>query len=333
MVLRAIITSQQQQRRHGVEDEEEEEEGEEEDLERGGGDRKKARRRARPWWMLVVAGLFFGGSAITSRAEAPPSSYQKPVVAFNATGVENLVMVAGHAVTITESLNGVDRNDRHWYLLDYQRGKDLPGEFVAHVRKGVEMAHEDERALLVFSGGQTRSDAGPRSEAQSYYFIAEHFGWWGHPDVAARTATEEFARDSFENVLFSLCRFAEIANDTYPRRVAVVSFDFKRRRFADVHAKALRLPNFRYVPMNPHETNPESRFDRREAEDGERRTLRTFLRDPFGCGRVLARKRQSRDPFRRSVPYGPRCPAMAPLLTHCGPTASFNHTLPWDNTS
>jgi hypothetical protein len=43
----------------------------------------------------------------------------------------------------------------------------------------VELAARDQDALLLFSGGETRKDAGPRSEAQSYWAIAESKGWFG----------------------------------------------------------------------------------------------------------------------------------------------------------
>ena len=66
-------------------------------------------------------------------------------------------------------------------------------------------------ALLVFSGGQTRREAGPRSEADGYLALARAFGWWGWVEVAERATDEAFARDSFENLLFGLCRFKERA--------------------------------------------------------------------------------------------------------------------------
>lgn len=231
---------------------------------------------------------------------------------------------------MTESLHGVDQYDSVWYLLDYQQGRDLPREFVNHIAAGVEVAAKDPRSILIFSGGQTRADAGPRSEAQSYYFVAEHFDWWGHPAVAGRTVTEEYARDSFENLLFSLCRFTEISNGRYPSKVTVISFDFKKHRFAELHAKALRLPSFTFVPMEPQVTGTNSplKFDKQAAIDGERITVHQFRQDPYGCGTVLAKKRQERNPFARYPPYGPHCPRLAPLLGHCGPDI-FNGTLPW----
>ena len=98
----------------------------------------------------------------------------------------------------------------------------------------------DPKSVLVFSGGQTRRDAGPRSEGQSYWHVAEHFDWWG-TGAGARATTEEYARDSLENVLFAACRFQEVVG-RYPKRVTVVSYDFKRRRFVELLGPALHLP-------------------------------------------------------------------------------------------
>ena len=44
----------------------------------------------------------------------------------------------------------------------------------------MEAAALDPRALLIFSGGQTRAAAGPRNEGWSYYRVAEYFDWWGY---------------------------------------------------------------------------------------------------------------------------------------------------------
>lgn len=139
-----------------------------------------------------------------------------------------------------------------------QRGQDLPAAFVSHIAAGVAEAAQDSEALLVFSGGQSRAAAGPRSEALSYWNVANHFDWWG-TDVAARAALEEHARDSFENLLFSLCRFREVTG-RYPESVSVVGYDFKQRRFSELHRAAVKLrqDQFHYVGVSP---DPNSRFD------------------------------------------------------------------------
>ena len=52
---------------------------------------------------------------------------------------------------------------------------------------------------------------------------------------------QEHARDSFENLLFSLCRFHALTG-RYPERLVIVSYEFKHERFASIHAKAVRWP-------------------------------------------------------------------------------------------
>jgi len=268
--------------------------------------------------------------------------------AFNASNLRNLdhlVLVAGHAVVMAEDLGDIDQNEQDWYLEPYQIGQDLPGALVGHIQSGVEIAAADPKALLVFSGGQTRPDAGPRDEGSSYYRVAEHFHWWGHTEkkqlrlandrfaepqtVAQRTVTEDFASDSFQNLLFSLCRFKEVVGH-YPARVTVVSFNFKRRRFQDLHRLAVRFPldKFFFTGIQPSEN---SNFDVEKAQKGElENSLRLFEADPYGCHtKALVAKRAARNPFRRTTPYALSCSEMAGLLEWCGP-GLYHDSLPWD---
>ena len=99
---------------------------------------------------------------------------------------------------------------------------------------------------MIFSGGETRLAAGPRSEARSYWEAADALGWYGHERVRERALLEDHARDSFENLLFSVCRFYEAAGH-YPEQISVVSFGFKQRRFVELHRAALRFPRDRFV--------------------------------------------------------------------------------------
>lgn len=52
--------------------------------------------------------------------------------------------------------------------------------------------------------------------------------------------TELYARDSWENLLFGVCRFKEMWGE-YPREVKTVSYEFKRGRFERLHAGGLGL--------------------------------------------------------------------------------------------
>ncbi|CAA3007203.1 uncharacterized protein C57A10.07-like [Olea europaea subsp. europaea] len=133
---------------------------------------------------------------------------------------KNLVTVAGHSIYTSSSCEKVDNEDS-WFLESYQRHPGQAATFVTHIQKGVDIAADDDEALLLFSGGETRKDAGPRSEAQSYWVVAESKGWFGKQDnVRSRALTEEHARDSFENLLFSVCRFRELTG-TYPQNITV----------------------------------------------------------------------------------------------------------------
>lgn len=40
--------------------------------------------------------------------------------------------------------------------------------------------------------------------------VAEAAQWYGHEGVRDRTFTEDHARDSYENLMFGLCRFYEL---------------------------------------------------------------------------------------------------------------------------
>lgn len=79
-----------------------------------------------------------------------------PDVAFvegvDASSLEHLIMVPGHAVTITESLDGADSRDENWFLYDYQKGKDVPKSIVGHIRGGLDKLHDDRAGLVLFSG-------------------------------------------------------------------------------------------------------------------------------------------------------------------------------------
>ncbi len=228
----------------------------------------------------------------------------------------NAIVVAGHAVLVgAKNLT----SDGSWALLDFQRGE--PHFYIEHVRAAVELAASDPQALLLFSGGPTRVDAGLRSEAQSYYDVARHYAWFGHPAVGGRAMIEDFARDSFENLLFSLCRFREYTGE-YPERVTLVSWAFKEKRFG-LHREAIGFParRFRYAgPNNPRELD--------QALASERNAIEAYTRDPYSGSDRFQAKRRERNPFRRQNGYGISCPELVALLGYRGPEL-YSGPLPW----
>jgi len=210
----------------------------------------------------------------------------------------------------------------------------LPQAIHAHIAAGIDETRKDSKSLLVFSGGETRAVSGPQTEAQAYYHVADAMNLWQADDgssVRARTTTEEFATDSFENLLFSIARFREVTGE-YPRKITVVSFSFKRRRFETLHAHALRWPadRFAYVGVDPPASTG---FNLQRSIEGESKNAAApFEKDPYGCySVVLQEKRKSRNPFQRTPPYGLSCPEMRELLEFCGPELILVEQIPWGN--
>eukprot|EP00754_Rhynchopus_humris_P006417 Rhum_TRINITY_DN13095_c0_g1::Rhum_TRINITY_DN13095_c0_g1_i2::g.56867::m.56867 len=266
-------------------------------------------------WLSAPSRPLVGGSPSGGGGggNAPAKQPQTPAAAPE---MEELVMVAGHSV-LTGTDHGRVESEGSWFLERLQTGQ--LSTYLRHMQRGVELAAENPRAAVVYSGGQTRGPAGPRSEGASYWVASAAEGWWGHPEVASRAWVEEYARDSFENLLFSMCRFREVYG-VYPRWVTVVSYSYKRERFESLHREALRFPlsRFKYVGVDP-ESNPYT----------DAGNIEKFTADPYGCGEKSTALRSSRNPFHRTAPYSLTCPEMQHLLSACGPTLIGKDDVPW----
>ena len=287
---------------------------------------RRATRRALPAvGLLACTALSLGwttsrrSTCQTAPAFAVDDSVSRPPVPPAWSGASAMVVVAGHAVYMGRGDPG---DEASWLLEPFQHGQLQT--MIRHIRRGVELAAEDNASLLVFSGGETRATAGPRAEAASYWSVAEAYGWFGAPHVRERAILESHARDSFENLLFSVCRHAE-ASGRYPERITLVSFGFKRHRFVELHREAIRFPRdrFRFVGIDPPGVGVA--LLRNEMEH----SVRPFQRDPYGCADVqLQSKRAARNPFRRHIGYDGTCPEMRELLRHCQ-VALYEGALPW----
>lgn len=286
-------------------------------------------RKAYPARFLLVCLLGFTLWHFWGRRELLPAT---SAASRRATPFRNLVMVAGHAVFIgVEYSKSTD--PQQWALASYHKGVEGVAEsFLTHIQRGVEQAAADPSAMLLFSGGQTKFEAGPRSEGVSYWLIAEANRWFSNTtsdpakylQVRSRAFTEEHARDSYENLLFSLCRFYEITG-RYPENITVISYGLKQQRFQDLHRAAVLFPASRFKFIG---TPLPSEKGAAQAEAGEAKTRDQFIKDPYGCGPELLPKKGERDPFFVGPPHATRCPELGPLIAYCG-SSLYSGTVPW----
>lgn len=267
---------------------------------------------------IIAASLYFASSR--SRSVATSLSSEMNPLAFS-----HMILVPCHAVFRGTDLMDVGK-ESDWSLSDLQlKYKQLPA-FLSHIETGMTLLNDDPNTLLIFSGGQTHADVGARSEASSYEMVTKALSQNVPHD---RILTEDFARDSFENLMYSLCRFREFTG-RYPLNVTVVGLALKQFRFTELHRKALGFPRetFKYVGIDGVVTND-------ELKKGEFvHAVKPFSSDMYGCRGSLLKKKISRDPMRSShgiIGYQHVCPEMSELLRFCGNEngSIYDGVLPW----
>ncbi|CAJ0626845.1 20500_t:CDS:2 [Entrophospora sp. SA101] len=180
--------------------------------------------------------------------------------------LKDLIIIPGHSIYLGGRVsNGNIKDDLedldNWILEDYQRNIDHVKTFMKHIERGLELLGKNNESLLIFSGGQTRFTAGPKTESQSYW---------------------EYAKDSYENLIFSICRFYEFTGN-YPNKITIIGFKFKSTRFINLHRLAIKFPleRFNYIGIDPENNLLDSEADL------------------YGCHDKLQKKKLLRNPFRR----------------------------------
>ncbi|KAI5817457.1 hypothetical protein BZA77DRAFT_386741 [Pyronema omphalodes] len=215
------------------------------------------------------------------------------------TQLKTLVIVACHAIWLGGPTAGKEENE--WVLESYQRGRNEQIVWGRHIEAGVKAAQEDEGALLVFSGGETRPGVGPRMEGGSYFDLAVARGLIDAP-LLNRTTTELVALDSYQNLLFSLLRFHELTG-SYPEHITLVSYAFKKSRFVDSHLAAIKYPEtrFTFIGIDPEGIAEE---EMEKIKLGEGKTREMWGKDPYACHEGgLRGKRRHRNGGRRGWGY------------------------------
>ncbi|KAG8970918.1 hypothetical protein FRC05_011686 [Tulasnella sp. 425] len=257
-------------------------------------------------------------STLSKGASSPGSIAATVVRQTEWKDVKHLIVVAGHAVW-TGSDPNARLDESNWILEDRQRGGGNVAAFFRHIEEG----------------GQTRPTS-LITEAQSYHQLATSARLLNsernHQSTlppTLRTTSENFALDSFQNLLFSIARFHEVTG-SYPTNITVIGFGMKKPRFQELHRRAIRWPEERFEYIGIDVEGDTSLAYAGEAEFG----YGPYSKDLYGCHDTLLAKRRRRNPFQIFHPYHSSAPELAGLLEWCptGPQRNkvFPGPLPWD---
>ncbi|CUM65797.1 uncharacterized protein PRCAT00003445001 [Priceomyces carsonii] len=230
--------------------------------------------------------------------------------------MSELLILPCHSIWKGGNANGDEREE--WYLAPFQvEGYDHLS-FKDHIKKSLDYLKNNSDSFLIISGGQTKQEAGPISESQSYYNLASSL--LQSTELLNRVTTEEFARDSFENVIFLICRYFELFQK-YPDSVTIVGFEFKRNRFINNHlVQALDFPKEKlsYIGNEP-DPKDLNEIDRakyfQDLDNSEYNfAVKYFDSDWYGVQGKLLKKKFDRNPFKRYHGYAYSNPQISDFI-------------------
>lgn len=247
-----------------------------------------------------------------------------------------LIVVCCHAIYTGTSPHGEKAGEdesQDWLIAPFQKGETPT--FIEHARAGIltlqKCLANGEDAILVFSGGATKLRQGcTLTEGQSYLVslwssgcLSEYTlmwqnlciarGFFGQDTVStalrSRTFAEEYATDSYQNVLLSLIQWPTFrrsvsTNDgssevpisssgRWPQKLVIISHEFKRSRFMDLHLPAIDPPlqAVEFIGINP----PFNDEQLAEVVEGDKlRGYGAWQTDSKGTGSLLRQKRLDR---------------------------------------
>ncbi|CDK25765.1 unnamed protein product [Kuraishia capsulata CBS 1993] len=199
-----------------------------------------------------------------------------------------------------------------WHLASFQIPTKDNISFIEHAKIAIDEFKKDkDNSVLVFSGGFTKAGV-EQSESRSYFELSRALGLLDTEDEHAGVECEEYARDSYENVLFSLLKFRKTTG-SFPTKYTIVGFEFKRHRFIEQHLKVLQFTNVNYLtygPVFPDDYDYSGYSSVQEAQDAffkdlegseDRFAVQPFNEFRFGQGGSVLKKRLSRDPYSRGL--------------------------------
>ena len=216
--------------------------------------------------------------------------------------LENLVIVPTHGVFIG-GLVGAPNDDKNWIGI-------FPGEgkcYFEHAVEGILQITRDTNALLLFSGGKTRPDAGPLGEAVSYWLMVKGAELLV-PFLEERAGTEDYAKNSYSHIPYSVARFKQInMHGRTPEKITICGWKFKEKRFL-MYAQDAGWPLDRlfYIGVNnPEGDEKDLSSPLAKAIDGEKVAIAEHNEYSQGNGGKLLEKKRLRNPqFTHINPYG-----------------------------
>ncbi|KAH9446687.1 hypothetical protein MJO28_016276 [Puccinia striiformis f. sp. tritici] len=298
----------------------------------------------------IFSSTSFRSQSDFQHSQHPFSPFRTHPLAPSFSQFKRLVIVPGHAIYIGANPVLHDPLDPEEWILEPYQARHPPssiGAFINHIQTAVHTVSTDSSALLVYSGGQTRHQANQSTEAGSYSRLANQLGLHDQLSLGPlQTTTEDFALDSWTNLIYSVARFKEYTGD-YPTQITVVGHSVKSKRFNELHRKAMRWPQerFEYIGLDPINLNrftttstsfsSQETIDLKEIESsmilGEKKVYLEFEKDLYGCNLSLMEKRKKRNGFRRFHPYLTSNPEIRGLLDWCPINGIDEYTgsLPW----
>lgn len=259
-----------------------------------------------------------------------------------------LILVPCHSIwkpSIQPSDRSVNlgQSPEYWHLAPFQYEGNDHLAFIKHGLTAIKLLLQTTHAAtVIFSGSQTKKEAGAISEAQSYYFLFERLIRYimSNNDIevpnfdddlcsllkeiknllisqsvdidemffGGSITTEEFSLDSFDNLVYSIYRFEEV-NKKFPQKITIIGFAFKMSRFIGCHAKAIDYPqsNITYVGIDPKPTNYNQKQLSEYYNDlvlmEYKNALSLFSSDWYATKDRLLTKKRSRNPFKRTAAY------------------------------
>lgn len=156
------------------------------------------------------------------------------------------------------------------------------------LKTAFELLNDGEYDVLIISGGYTKLQI-EKSEARGMLDLATELKL---KNKRGLILLEEYARDSLENLLFSMCRHFQYLKSA-PKSVGSCSWQFNVERYG-IFAKKLSIPDFHVIPVG--RLKNEELISEKWAKLAEK--------DPFYTKQSDSKEKyRNRDPWKKGHPY------------------------------